>query len=1194
MIQKSGVVLPLFFVTLLSLPVSAQQFFNLTAQEVKIDSVLPVFNYAVPLGYHYADSTYEVMIDYPEFIPMSEEDIRRYHELSDRPLAAMPEITQSVSVDRKQGNLIISFMPLVLRNGQYQKLVSFQLKVQGTYNKRAKALRAAPAGRYVANSVLASGRWAKISVPSTGVYQLTDALIKEAGFSDLSKVKIYGYGGAMQPEKLTATYLADTDDLKELPTCQVDGKRIFYGIGPVSWDSNHQRIRNPYATAGCYFLTESDAAPKTISWETFKSTYYPLADDYCNLYEVDDYAWFQGGRNLYDARVLPIGQGTNYTVRSTGASSTGSVTVVISAAPTKESASVAVKVNGTSLGSISLSTLSSYDKMKTASRTFSVTNLKAENTITLTPNANSGVVRLDYISIYASLPRGAFSSGEDFPVPSFVETIYNQNRHADGAADMVIIVPKTQKLTAQAVRLKNLHERVDGFRVTIVPANELFNEFSSGTPDANAYRRYMKMLYDRAATTADMPRYLLLLGDCAWDNRMLCSEWKDYSPDDFLLGYESDNSFSQTKCYISDDYFCLLDDDEGSNIKTDVTDIGVGRIPARDNNEAAGYVDKVISYTSNELAGSWQNLICFMGDDGNDNKHMQDADKVATMVETNYPNIVVKRIMWDAYNMVSSSTGNSYPDVTRLIKQQMQQGALMMNYSGHGGPGAISHEYVLRLNDFSTPTSLRLPLWLTASCEIMPFDGQEDNIGETALFNKKGGCIAIYGTTRTVYQPQNLLMNLSFTNHVLRTDDEGKPYPIGEAVRLTKNELITTGVVTYDSQGNPQYSVDRSENRLQYSLLGDPAVRLAIPVKKIELESINDIPLSGGTLPTVKAGSTAKVTGRIVNSKGQTDTDFNGSVTGLVRDVKELVTCRLNNTTSDGASVAFTYYDRPNTIYNGSNQVTKGQFSFTFAVPKDIKYSKEDAQINLYAVNNEKTWTANGMSNQLALNGTAEQSSSELGPDIYCYLNSESFSNGGEVNSTPYFVAELNDEDGLNASGSGIGHDLLLIIDGNVATTYTLNDYFNFDFGSYTKGKVGYSIPKLSYGQHKLQFRAWDVLNNSSITELTFNVVKGLEPVFVDVECSPNPAKTSTSFRITHDRIGTEMDVKLDVFDTSGRHLWTYSENGVPTDNTYTVNWNLNYDGGRHLNTGLYLYRLSISSEGSTYATKAKKLIVIN
>ena len=745
---------------------------------------------------------------------------------------------------------------------------------------------------------------------------------------------------------------------------------------------------------------------------------------------------------------------------------------------------------------------------------------------------------------------------------------------------MVIIISEAQQLKAQAERLKKLHEEHDGMRVQIVPADELYNEFSSGTPDANAYRRYLKMLYDRAESEEDMPRYLLLLGDGAWDNRMLLDTWSNCSPSDFLLCYESENSYSETSCYVTDDYFCMLDDNEGGSIVvSDKADVAVGRISARTDAEAQVAVDKIESYINNKEAGSWQNVICFMGDDGNQNQHMDDADAVARQVETLYPNLLVKRIMWDAYTRVSSSTGNSYPDVTRLIKQQMQQGALMMNYSGHGRADAISHEYVMRLTDFETASSLHFPLWMTASCDIMPFDGQEGNIGEAAFFNEKGGAIAFYGTTRTVYQSYNRLMNLAFTRYVLSLDETGKPMPIGEAVRLTKNELITT-------------KQDQTPNKLQYSLLGDPALRLAIPTRTIKVDSINGTPLQEGTTLTLQAGMTATVSGHVETPQNTEDQDFNGVVSAVMRDVKEKVVCKLNDTSPEGADEPFVYYDRLNTVYNGSDYVRNGRFRFTFAVPKDIKYSDLNALMNLYAVNTEKTVLANGICDNLVLNGSGGGGQSTIGPNIYCYLNSKAFTNGGRVNSTPYFMAEVSDADGINASGSGIGHDLQLVIDGEMSKTYSLNEYFQFDFGSYQKGTVGFSIPTLEQGAHSLRFTAWDVLNNPSVSELNFYVENGLEPLFLDVDCTPNSARIQTTFHLIHDRIGTQMDVKLDVYDTSGRHLWTHAENGVSSDNTFTFNWDLTVDGGRRLHTGLYLYKISISTEGSTYASKTKKLII--
>lgn len=1159
----------------------AQRFFNLTAPQVKVDSVLPVVTYAIPLHGHYADSTYTVSIEYPEFIPMSNADIRNYQAITDEPLPRLPKVNQQVVVSRKKGSLEVSLVPLVYRDKKYQKMVSFMLKVKSkavANNRRASSQRAADNTRYADHSVLQNGTWVKIRVPETGIYQLSSELLQKAGFTNGNKVKVYGYGGGWQPEKLTAEYLAETDDLHEVATCTVGGRRLFYAVGPVNWDEKNQRIRNPYSNYGYYFLTESDDEPLTMTQEELLAIYQHSGSDHNTLYEVDDYAWFSGGRNLYDANTLTGGSYRDYTLKASESSTGGTVTVVISADNTT---TVSVSVNDNAVGNISVPTRSTYDAMRTATKTFSVDNLQANNKIRIQSANSTAIVRLDYISVYSNSPRTApdLSAGS-FSTPEYVGMIANQDHHADEAVDMVIIIPSSGKLALQAERLKTIHETKDNLRVRIVPADELYNEFSSGTPDANAYRRYLKMLYDRAETEADMPRYLLLFGDGAWDNRMLSSAWQKESPNDFLLCYESDNSYSETECYVSDDYFCMLDDNEGGNLlQSDKADVAVGRFPVRTANEAAIIVDKIEQYINNEHAGAWQNVVCVLGDDGNENQHMKDAHAVANLVEQMHPGLQVKRVMWDAYPRTSSATGNRYPDATRLLKQQMNSGALIMNYSGHGGPASFSHEYVLTLQDFKSTVSSHLPLWMTASCDIMPFDGQEENIGEVAMLNDKGGAIAFFGTTRTVYQSYNRLMNLAFTRHVLSSDGNG-PTPIGEAVRLTKNELIQAGS-------------DKTANKLQYTLLGDPALRLALPTVPIVIDSINHQELASQTEPLqISAGSIVHVAGHINNIEGQLNESFNGEMTAIVRDAAEDIVCRLNDKSE--ASTAFVYTDRTKTLFHGSDNVTDGKFSFSFVVPRDLSYTDATGLINVYAINNEKNEEANGYTDKLIFGGSGGEGDDHEGPNVFCYLNSSSFVDGGTVNSTPYFIAEISDPSGINSTGNGIGHDLQLIIDGEISRTYTLNDQFQYDFGSYTKGTVGFSIPELSEGMHRLQFRAWDVLNNSTIKELNFKVSKNATPTFFDVECTQNPATTNTSFRIIHDRIGSNLDIILDIFDMAGHHLWRHQEHGTPYDNTYTINWDLCVDGGRRLHTGVYLYRIHISSNGSSQTSKAKKIIIIS
>ena len=1161
----------------------AQEYVNLTAQQLRIDSLLPVYMYQKQLGSHYADSVWHVSIEYPLFIDMSPADVKRYRQISGEPLPAWPEVSQSVEVARKQGVLEVSFVPLVYRNGKYQKMVFFKLNVTATPVSKTRGTRTGK-DRYADHSVLQSGTWAKISVPETGFYQLTDALIKKAGFSDPSKVKLYGYGGALQPEKLTGDYLAETDDLEEVPTCVIGGRRLFYGVGPVNWETaaTTTRTRNPYSSAGCYFLTDWEPTPSSsqeeesldtlgtpiyVSEEEFVAAHYPMANDYHDLYEVDNFAWYHCGRNLFDKTLFSIGNPRSYTLYANGDTGTLSVALTYDG-----SISATIAVNDSVIGTVTRKvSLDSYTEAEENITNYDLTNLKAgENTVTITQTSGANL-RLDYLSLTLATPKAMTDlQASDLPVPDFHYLIMNQDHHADEAVDMVIIIPTNQQVVSEAERIKAWHEEHDGLRVRIVPADELYNEFSSGTPDATAYRRYMKMLYDRADTDQDQPRYLLLFGDGAWDNRMLCADWDDYNPDDFLLCFESENSFSHVSCYVSDDFFCLLDDEEviqeGSSYKGK-PDVAVGRYPARTLDQAKVLVDKTLSYAANEFAGPWQNVICMMGDDGNGNSHMITADRVATLIEQNYPGYQVKKIYWDAFQRVSSATGYSYPEATRQIKQQMTDGALFMNYNGHGAPYAFSHELVMKLADFEASTTNRLPLWLTASCDIMPFDGQEDNIGETVMLSQKGGGVAFFGTTRTVYANYNEAMNLAFTGYVLAPG-----YTIGEAARQAKCDLVSTGR-------------DTSPNKLQYTLLGDPALPLACPKAQVVVDSINGQPV--GSDITLGAGSIAKVTGHVVRGN-EVAKDFRGIVAATVRDAEETIVCKLNDTSSQGAETPFVYNDRTKTLYQGSDSVSQGVFHFTFAVPKDISYTDGSGLMTLYAVDNDKTETAHGQTDGFYLTESEIASNDSIGPSIFCYLNSRSFSNGDKVNTTPYFFAELYDESGINASGSSIGHDLELVIDGETSQTYNLNDYFTFNFGDYRSGTVSFSIPALSYGSHTLQFRAWDVLNNSSVSHLSFVVSDDISSGNLNVICTKNPAWDWTTFLITQSMAGSEMDVLMEVFDVAGRQLYKRTVKGATTNGSFVLNWNINLSGGSYLQTGVYLCRFTVGG-----ASKTVKLIIL-
>ena len=1161
---------------LLSLSATAQRFFNLSPEDVKVDSVIPHFTYSFPLSGAFPDSVYSAEIVYPEFIDMPAADVANLQRISSDPLPMLPTVSGRVTLDRKQGAYTVGFCPLVYRGGKYRILASFMLRLHAkpvarTGRHIAAATRAGEAaGRYAAHSVLAQGKWAKIRVPASGVYELTDALIRQAGFSDKSKVRIYGYGGHLQNEILDGNTLKELDDLKEVPTFVSNGRRLFYAKGPVSWSSNtaSERTRNPYSTHGYYFITSSDTEPATVDEQTFRSSFYPSPDDYHFLYENDGFSWYHGGRHLFDPEAIAEGKSKQIVLPHNNEADSGMLTVKLSAG---SAAQAEVMLNDQVLGKLQVS-LGYYDAGNEATGKYNIPQLTEKDIVTIKTLSGSPI-RLDYVAMTWNKPVPAPDLHATFPAPEYVYNITNQDHHADGPADMVIIIPTSQKLLGEAKRLAAFHEQHDAMRVNIVPADELYNEFASGTPDANAYRRYLKMLYDRAATPSDAPRYLLLMGDGVWDNRLLTPECRNFNADDLLLCYESENSFNEVTCYVDDGFYCLLDDGEGGALLTaDKLDVAVGRFPVTTPQEARIIVDKTIAYAENKNAGSWQNVLMFMGDDGDNNIHMRDINDAAEDIAIRYPGYQIKKVIWDAYTGETSSIGNTYPDVTAIIKKQQQAGALIMAYGGHGRVDLISHEGVLSLKDFEGFTNRNLPLWVTASCDILPFDGVTPTIGETAMLNPNGGAVAFFGTTRTVYSNYNKLINMAYMRYVLSRTD-GKPTTVGEAQRLAKNYLITTGA-------------DRTTNKLQYSLLGDPALALHLPEPKVVIDSINGVATGSSETVRFKAGSIVRIAGHI-----EGDEQFNGVMSAVALDTRQLFTCKQN--VSAGAEKPLQFYDRVNTLYAGSDSVHNGKFSFRIAVPMDINYADDKGLINIYAVNADHTKIVHGSTDNFIGGGSVEADTDSVGPKIYAYLNNDEFENGGNVNVTPYFMARLSDADGINVSGTGIGHDLQLIVDDDPSKTYILNENFRFDFGTYTSGTVAFSIPQLEPGPHKLKFRAWDVRNNSSVTTLDFMVVKGLKPAIYTVGVTQNPAKTATTFIVNHDLSGSMVDVTIDVFDTAGRLLWTHNETGVSSEGTYTVDWDLVGANGGRLETGVYLYRIRIGCDGSATASQAKKLVVI-
>jgi hypothetical protein len=748
-----------------------------------------------------------------------------------------------------------------------------------------------------------------------------------------------------------------------------------------------------------------------------------------------------------------------------------------------------------------------------------------------------------------------------FESPVIVGDVQNQNLHALTPVDMVILTHPN--FLTQSEMLAQAHREKDNLTVAVVTTEQVYNEFSSGAPDATAYRWVMKMLYDRALAannTTDIPKYLLLFGRGCYDNRKIISN----TGDNLIMTYQAENSLVTTLSYITDDYFAFLDDNEGTQVPSHLLDIGVGRFPVSTSQQATDVVNKTINYINNNSKGSWKNQICFLADDGDGALHMKQSDSIAVSVARSFPSYQVNKIYLDAYQQEASASGESYPLAKSRFQNLLRSGMLLLNYTGHAGPSGWGNESMLSISDIKALSNKNLPLFVGATCDFLQFDGLTISAGEHVVLNPSGGGIGILSAARPVYASQNLTINKLFCDNLFKKVN-GVNQRIGDVVKFAKNNVGT------------------EINKLSYVFMGDPALKLNYPDKyQVITSKINQSTVLGND--TLRALSVATVEGYIADANGTKVDGFNGNVHSVIFDKIQRITT-LNNE-KDGA---LTYSDRPNTLFAGDAIVKDGSFSFSFMLPKDIKYNFGTGRINYYAQDNTNNSEAQGKFENFYVGGTNNNSTIDLsGPTVQLYLNVDNFVSGDKVNETPFFMANVSDINGINTVGSGIGHDVLLTVDLDPNQSFVLNDYFQAETDSYVAGSVKYKLPEMYNGKHTLTFRVWDLLNNSTTKTIEFEVVKGLSPVVFSVSNYPNPVKSATNIVIKHDRPETVLNSTVEIFDLAGRKIWSFSQSSA--DN---IVWDLSTNDGQKVNKGMYLYRVNIKTANSEAYSKTNKMLVV-
>jgi hypothetical protein len=763
----------------------------------------------------------------------------------------------------------------------------------------------------------------------------------------------------------------------------------------------------------------------------------------------------------------------------------------------------------------------------------------------------------------------AFDPTADLLSPEFVTedngAVSNQDLHGLAAPDMVIV--SHPDFLSQANKLAALHLEHDGLKSVVVTPQQIYNEFSSGMPSPAAIRNFMKMFYDRAGSAGSYPKYLLLFGDGSYDNRPESTPLTGNT--NYIITYESDNSLSESASYVSDDYFGLLDDDETAS--SGLLDIGIGRLPVQDTVQANAMVNKVSKYYSQESMSDWRTNICFVADDEDSNSHMAQADSLASYYVANkLPSLNTYKIYCDAFTQVPTSTGQRYPEVNTAIRNQLNRGILILNYTGHGGERGLAQEQIMQqADDIKKWNNDKYPLFVTATCEFSRFDNyKQTTAGEDVLLNENGGGIGLLTTTRIVYSDLNLNLNICVYKNALTRSSDNSAFRLGDIARITKN------------------NAGSSVNKLCFTLLGDPALSLAIPKYNIKTDSINHKPLRSAD--SLKAYAAVEISGHIEDESGNLLSNFNGVVNPTVFDKSHVVTTLAN----DGGD-PFTFDAQENILFRGTASVKNGYFSYKFILPRDMDYDYGNGRLSYYATDfTEDAWGKT--SDSVIVGGISNNSYSDnSGPQIKLYMNDTTFTNGGITDENPVLLAKVVDEYGVNSGGNGIGHDIVAVLDNDPSQSYVLNNFYQSDLDAYWKGTIEYQLSQLAAGNHTITLKVWDIFNNSSEASLDFVVPGGNAMQIQKLYNYPNPFISNTWFVFEHNRPDEDLTGEIEIYNFAGMHVrtltFTLNSSGYTSGPIY-------WDGtsnGKKISTGIYIYRVILRSSTERTISKAQKMIII-
>ena len=792
-------------------------------------------------------------------------------------------------------------------------------------------------------------------------------------------------------------------------------------------------------------------------------------------------------------------------------------------------------------------------------------------------------VAVDFSDVYSPLKE----SNSIVVNQNLKGSIFLNNSGVFEDIDYLIISPNN--LLTPAERLADFHRSNSGLKVKVVSTESIYQEFSSGKQDIAAIRNFIKYVYQNASSAQNRVKYVNLFGDASYDykdrlfnNTNVVPVFHGFNPSASEINNIS--NFSLYLSFMSDDFYGLMDDSEGQmNGGIDGIDIAVGRMLVSSVQQANEMVDKVLEYYDEKSYGRWRNNYVIYSDDAD---NQTDAtlqfglDNLANVLVAQKPFVNVKKIHTDAYIQQVAAGGERYPEAKVDFLDNLELGALVFNYFGHGNEESLGRERLFEKIDAQNLTNrYRYPLFITITCEFTRFDDPNRFTGgEYMYWNTRGGAISLIATTRQIGVTTGFTMNNFLSEELYAFGSTNYP-TISEALRLTK---LRTG----------------SDNRRVVSYIGDPALKLAIPKPKVVLTKVNDVDVS---LPndTFSALSLMKISGEVVDESDNLISNYNGDLAVQIFD-KEINRSTLgNNGVRDGSGnlIIMDFATLGETIFRGNASVVNGEFELSFVVPQDIRIPVGNGKISFYSKrNNLSLEDQTGYNSDILIGGVNTAAPSDTTPPtVRLYMNDESFASGGITNCSPFLLAFLEDENGINTA-SGIGHDIVAILDGDETNPYVLNDYYETENNDYTKGRVRFPFRDLESGMHTILFKAWDVYNNLITQEIQFNAVCNEDGLKIEKVLNyPNPFVSYTEFWFSHNMPFEPLDVQVQILTITGKLVKTINQQ-VVTDGFLCreINWDGRDDFGDKIGKGVYVYKLTVRSTTTGKKTeKFEKLVIL-